>query len=127
MPTLITQPSAIRCSHCRLMQFHTANNECRRCHQPLRSDSKYAGTIGVGIRMLRQQHGLSQEQLAAALSTQRSYISTIERGASLPSILTIERIAGVFSLDIADVFLMLRRMQRTTENPHIVSQRRIAA
>jgi transcriptional regulator with XRE-family HTH domain len=75
----------------------------------------YARNIGRGIRMLRQEHGLTQSQLATSLNTRRSYISTIERGVAIPSILTIERIAAVFDLDIAGVFLVLRRMQRISD------------
>jgi transcriptional regulator with XRE-family HTH domain len=79
----------------------------------------YARNIGKGIRMLRQEHGLTQSQLAASLNTRRSYISTIERGVAIPSILTIERIAAVLDLENGGVLLVLRRMQRISDRAQI--------
>jgi hypothetical protein len=38
---------------------------------------------------------------------------------AIPSILTIERIAAIFDLDIAGVFLLLRRMQRISDRAQI--------
>ena len=110
--------TVLRCPHCRLVQYCTANGLCRRCRrilQPTPRMPTYARNIGRGIRMLRQEHGLTQSQLAASLNTRRTYISTIERGVAIPSILTIERIAAIFDLDIAGVFLLLRRMQRISD------------
>jgi transcriptional regulator with XRE-family HTH domain len=42
----------------------------------------------------------------------RAHISKIERGLELPSLITTEKIAAVFGLDIAGLFLYIRQEQR---------------
>jgi len=66
--------------------------------------------------MLRLKYGLTQAQLAAALNTKRTYISTVERGVVIPSVLTIERIGAVFGRDIAGLFLIVRQMKSEADH-----------
>ena len=111
--------NVLRCPHCRLLQFSTKNGLCRRCRQVLQPSTLppvYAKCIGRSIRMLRLKYGLTQAQLATALNTKRTYISTVERGVVIPSVLTIERIGAVFGLDIAGLFLIVRQMKSEADH-----------
>ena len=119
-----SQTRAISCSYCNLVQFPASSGNCRRCHIPL-SNRSYAATIGIGIRTLRVQHGFSQAELDAKIPSTRSYISTIERGASLPTVTNIERIAAVY--DIADIFIALRAINLASEHVHLTRLQMVAA
>lgn len=55
--------------------------------------------VGLRLRQLRKQKGLSQEALAALCNLHRTYIGLIERGERSLSITTIEEIAR--ALDVA--------------------------
>lgn len=50
--------------------------------------------FGLAIRQLRERRGWSQERLAEAADMNRSYIGEVERGAAIPSLLTIGKLAG---------------------------------
>ena len=116
--------NVLRCPHCRLLQFSTKNGLCRRCRQVLQPSTLppvYAKCIGRSIRMLRLKYGLTQAQLATALNTKRTYISTVERGVVIPSVLTIERIGAVFGLDIAGLFLTVRQMKNEAAHNQVAA------
>ena len=53
----------------------------------------YAAVFGIHIRSLRQQKGLSQEEVAHRERIQVTYLSGIERGLRNPSLKNIRRIA----------------------------------
>lgn len=55
------------------------------------------------LRLLRQQKGMSQEQLAEAASLHRTYVSSVERGARNISIDNMERLARALAVDIRDL------------------------
>jgi transcriptional regulator with XRE-family HTH domain len=85
---------------------------------PARSSTPYcaeqptealAKRIGAAIRSLRKERKLSQRRLAEAMGTARSYISKLERGLLVPSLQTLERATSALGIDIADLFLRLRR------------------
>lgn len=50
--------------------------------------------VGVVIRAMRKRRGLSQEALAALANINRTYLSEIERGLAVPSIVTLDKLAG---------------------------------
>ena len=52
--------------------------------------------IGEMIRHLRQEHHMSQEQLANRLNTTKSAISRLENHAESIRLSTLERVAEVF-------------------------------
>jgi ribosome-binding protein aMBF1 (putative translation factor) len=112
------------CPYCHLRQYRTHNNLCRRCHRPLLmrtsgvpsgaslSESTQAASaslhlIGGVIRNLRMQHGMSQMELACAMDTHRSYVSRLECGHLIPSLLTLERIAHTFRVEVIDLLAAL--------------------
>lgn len=56
--------------------------------------------FGSKIQMLRKNHSLSQEKLAAILKINRNYLSRIETGKSEPSLSVLKSIAEYFKVDI---------------------------
>lgn len=60
-------------------------------------------TIGLTIRSLRRERGLSQEALADLAHIDRSYMSSVERGLRNISVLNIARIATALDVPVRDV------------------------
>jgi len=60
--------------------------------------------LGVRIRQLRQERGLSQEALADVARIGRSYMSGIERGVRNCSTLHLVRLARALKVRVADLF-----------------------
>lgn len=56
--------------------------------------------FGNKIQMLRKNHDLSQEKLAAILKINRNYLSRIETGKSEPSLSVLRDIAQYFKVDV---------------------------
>lgn len=54
--------------------------------------------IGVRIRKLREEQGISQQALADAINVQQSTISEIERGSNQPSWKTLHKLAQYFDV-----------------------------
>ena len=59
--------------------------------------------LGVAIRLLRQQRGLSQEALAHLAAIDRSYMSGIERGRRNLSLLNMARIAAALRVPLTEL------------------------
>ncbi|MCG4878197.1 helix-turn-helix domain-containing protein, partial [Eggerthella lenta] len=55
------------------------------------------------IKMLRTEHQLSQESLAALLDVSRQSVSKWEKGLSKPSSENLARLAEIFSVHIQDL------------------------
>jgi len=60
-------------------------------------------TIGLTIRALRLERGLSQEALGALAHIDRSYMSSVERGLRNVSVLNIARIAAALDVPVRDL------------------------
>ena len=60
-------------------------------------------SIPKNIKRLRQQNGLTQEQMAEKLFVTRQTVSLWENGKTQPDIQTLERIAEVFQVDLMTV------------------------
>jgi transcriptional regulator with XRE-family HTH domain len=60
-------------------------------------------TIGLTIKALRRQRGLSQEALAELAHIDRSYMSSVERGLRNVSVLNIARIAAALDVPVRDL------------------------
>ena len=123
----------VRCVQCLLVQFRTANDLCRKCDQPLppppRLDllaatnlhsgttSSHPGseltqsrtkavrelTIGRKLRELREQHNLTQQDMADKAGVPRTYISRIENARLLPGPVMLRRIAEALQVEILDL------------------------
>lgn len=66
--------------------------------------------IGDLIRMKREEHGLTQEQLAELIGKSAGYIGQLERGLSMASIPTLKRLVNVLSLDANQIFMTKSRI-----------------
>ncbi len=65
---------------------------------------KYERLIGKQIARFRKESGMSQAQLAEAIDVASETISRLERGVSIPSLNTLEKISGVLNISFKDLF-----------------------
>ncbi|MBK8972356.1 MAG: helix-turn-helix transcriptional regulator [Hahellaceae bacterium] len=65
---------------------------------------KLQDRVALRIRTIRKRRGLTQEQLAEQIDRSGDSISQLERGISLPSFATLERLALVLNTPIQDFF-----------------------
>jgi transcriptional regulator with XRE-family HTH domain len=68
-------------------------------------------TLALNLRRLRQEQGLSQEELADRAEIDRTYISALEREVYAASVDVLDRLAKALRADPAD---LLRRPPRKT-------------
>jgi transcriptional regulator with XRE-family HTH domain len=112
---------ALRCEHCKLVQFPTSNGNCRRCKRPLKEEAPPAqpsskkmapmedprssiDSLGRTIAALRHKMGLSQPKLAAKMSVHRTYVSKVENSKAIPLISCCERFASALGVNISELF-----------------------
>ena len=132
------QPAAsrevLRCSSCKLVQFRTASNLCRRCAVALplpewelvklaaeaaarqaaegakvpeqREESAGDGRTSIGPRLkaLREARHMTQSEIAAKASVPRTYISRIEHSHLTPGLLVVRRLAEALHVGVLDLF-----------------------
>jgi len=116
-----------RCPHCGLIQFRRAIATCVRCKRPLddsativlagafaldlpeQSKETLAERVGVAVKTFRKERKFTQQRLAILMGTARSHISKLEGGHVVPSLQTLERATSALSIDLAELFLRLRR------------------
>lgn len=60
-------------------------------------------TFGSVIRRRREQAGFSQESLAAEAGLHRTYISLLERGLRMPSILVVQKLARAIGTTMTSI------------------------
>ena len=60
-----------------------------------------AQQFGTVVRRLRESAGLSQEALADRAGLHRTYISMLERGLRMPSILVVKQLARALATTMA--------------------------
>lgn len=60
--------------------------------------------LGMRIRYLRKQKGMSQLDLALEAEINKNYISDLERGSRNPSLLILERIAKALDVSLENLF-----------------------
>lgn len=64
----------------------------------------FSSAFGEHIRKLRQQKGLSQEEVAHRAGIHVTYLSGIERGHRNPSLMNIRRIAWALGVSVRELF-----------------------
>ena len=125
----------LACRHCRLVQFRTRTSLCRRCHKPLdgevwnRTELDAAGVrsepgasevsdavenLGVRVREIRKERGLTQRVLASRMNVPRTYISKVEMGRVVPSLSTLWRIAA--GLEVSVTYLLCDESERRRDD-----------
>ncbi|MEG9433648.1 helix-turn-helix domain-containing protein [Terriglobus sp. ADX1] len=117
----VEQREVLRCDHCSLVQFRSANSLCRKCRKPLDVEepepvvapalslvppaaqtSEDGGLqVATAVRDLRRVRNLSQRQLAGRMNVPRTYISKIENGKAMPTLSSLERLARALQVDIS--------------------------
>ena len=115
----VPQREVLRCEACKLVQFRTAADTCRRCKKSLlpeppkvqpaialvvetTADAPDAGPqVATAVRDLRHVRNLSQRQLAARMGVPRTYISKIENGKAMPTLSSLDRLARALQVDIS--------------------------
>lgn len=60
--------------------------------------------LGKKIKKLRNDIGLTQEELAVKIDSSRLYINHIEQGRKSPSLEILEKIARALKVQIKDLF-----------------------
>ena len=111
----------LRCSHCSLVQFRTANALCRRCRKSLEMEepepvmpvatspapepeAEEGGLqVARAVRDARRGRNLSQRQLAGRMQVPRTYISKIENGKAMPTLSSLERLATALEVDMCNL------------------------
>jgi transcriptional regulator with XRE-family HTH domain len=133
VPQLEVVPASARevlkCEYCKLVQFRTEKDCCRRCKKSLLPElPKVQATVtpiaeshialkneglsvAMAVRDLRHVRNLSQRQLAARMSVPRTYISKIENGKAMPTLSSLDRLARALQVDISALL-------RDTPNHH---------
>lgn len=61
-------------------------------------------SVGMRIRELREQKGVSQGDIEKRTGLLRSYISRVENGHTIPSLETLERFASALEIPLYQVF-----------------------
>lgn len=54
--------------------------------------------LGLNVRALRTERGLSQEELAFECRLHRTYVSGVERGVRNPTVTVVEKIAAALQV-----------------------------
>src|SRR5439155_24802251 len=77
--------------------------------------SELAKRLGRRIYDFRKQSGLTQAALAERAKISNEFMSAVERGAKLPSLEVLERIAGGLRVEVKDLFNFDRTAYRKLE------------
>ncbi len=114
-----TSREVIKCESCKLVQFRTAAETCRRCKKSLLAEQPKAQLsivpaaeaaakpandeieVATAVRDLRRVRNLSQRQLAARMGVPRTYISKIENAKAMPTLSSLDRLARALNVDIS--------------------------
>lgn len=70
--------------------------------------------FGDALKQLREERGLSQEAAALVSGLDRAHFGKLERGAKVPTLSTVWRIADAFETRPSD---LLARAERLLEKP----------
>lgn len=68
-----------------------------------RKSQKLAAGLGRNLAAKRKELGLNQEQLAESIGVEPETISRFERGATLPSLVTLAKLAEFLGIQISEL------------------------
>jgi len=69
-------------------------------------------SFGIAVRQLRIYQAISQEVLAEKAQLNRSYISEIECGKVVPSIITMDKLAVALNTSLSDLILRYEKLRQ---------------
>ena len=78
--------------------------------------SDLAKQLGRRVHLFRKQNGLTQAALAEKVKISNEFMSGIERGAKLPSLLTLEKLAVALRVNLKDLFNFEQAGYRRTQS-----------
>jgi transcriptional regulator with XRE-family HTH domain len=78
--------------------------------------SDLAKQLGRRVHLFHKQNGLTQAALAEKVKISNEFMSGIERGAKLPSLLTLEKLAGALRVNLKDLFNFEQASYRRTQS-----------
>ena len=76
-----------------------------------------ASQVGPAIRTLRDEVGISQEELAGRSGLDRTYISGIERGRRNPSVRSLQRVSDALGTTLDVIFVWTAQSFVDTQLP----------
>jgi transcriptional regulator with XRE-family HTH domain len=82
-------------------------------HRSTLAMSELVNSFGTAVRQLRDRQGWSQEDLAERADLNRSYVGELERGKAIPSLLTLEKIAGALGISTTSLLTHAERIAQT--------------
>ena len=65
--------------------------------------------FGFAVKVLREEQGLTQEDLADKAGIHRTYLSDIERGTRNVSLINIEQIALALAVPLSELFSLVEK------------------
>ena len=68
--------------------------------------------VGLNVKQLRQDLGISQEELAFECGLHRTYISGVERGVRNPTVVVLEKVAKALKVSSARLLEETARTSR---------------
>lgn len=72
--------------------------------------------FGKILKKIRQEKGLSQEQLAFKAELHRTYISQLERGIKSPSLHTIHKLCTSLGISVSYLVILLEKELNATSS-----------
>lgn len=60
--------------------------------------------LGQKLRRLREEKGVSQEELSKEAGLDRTYVGKIERGKKSPSLNTVEKLGDALGVEVWELF-----------------------
>jgi len=69
------------------------------------SKGAFTKKIGENIKRLREERGLSQEELAHQAGLYRTYVGHLENARYSPSAYLLYKLATIFKVNISELFL----------------------
>ncbi len=71
--------------------------------------------VGKTIKDLRKQKGISQEKLAEEIDSHQVYISEIERGLELPSLVVLDEMPECFGITLTELISIVEQNNKKQE------------
>jgi DNA-binding XRE family transcriptional regulator len=122
----------ITCGHCKLVQFRTAKDVCRRCRKstapppapfvepdpepPIHPNrATLAKACAAVLRLHRIGHGWSQSRAAKRHGCVRTYISKVENGTYMPTLTSLQRFAQAYRVRLSSLILEIEAAQQLLE------------
>ncbi|MGO4210125.1 helix-turn-helix domain-containing protein [Terriglobus sp. 2YAB30_2] len=121
----------IRCTRCRMQQYMTQTQRCRRCSgdllppspppEPEQPETVAASSLmATRLRLVRRCRHFSQPELAERAQVSQQFISVMERGRSRVTLETLERYAKALNLPLHVLFAPAPQFERFLQKQGMV-------